>query len=103
MHVTDVIQDGELNESMKIVQEKLDYEIQKLKAKYWKDVSAKLTDRLQRKKYTAKACKERFTGLLDGHRTQSDRARLGPRRPCRITCYSYRRSQAYPRRGGRQS
>jgi hypothetical protein len=48
------------------VEKKMDAEIQKLQAKKWNEVSKHLANKMLEKKYTAKACKERLDGLLDG-------------------------------------
>lgn len=45
---------------------KYDVEMLKLKERKWKDISAALADALREKKYTPKACKERWESLEDG-------------------------------------
>jgi hypothetical protein len=48
------------------VEKRHNADVAKLEAKKWSDVSKSLADKMAEKKYTAKACKERFEGLLDG-------------------------------------
>lgn len=49
-----------------LVQEKMHKDIEAIKAKMWNEVSTDLAKRMEKRKYTAKACKERFEGLIDG-------------------------------------
>jgi len=65
-------QDELLHESIKLIDEKLEVEFEKLKERKWREVSINFAARLEKemkiygKKYTAKACKERMEGLQDG-------------------------------------
>ena len=61
-----LLQDDHLRESFNVIEQKYELEMQKLMDKKWKDVSTNLAERLQKKKYTGKACKERLEALEDG-------------------------------------
>ncbi|GAB7362047.1 hypothetical protein MBLNU230_g2081t1 [Neophaeotheca triangularis] len=59
-------EDEKLHNAHMLVQDKLHKEIEAIKARMWKEVSTDLAKRMERRKYTAKACQERFEGLVDG-------------------------------------
>ncbi|KAK3073244.1 hypothetical protein LTR53_005339 [Teratosphaeriaceae sp. CCFEE 6253] len=59
-------EDTELHESVKSIDEKIAAEVLKLMAKKWTQISDQVAERLQQKKFTGKACRERFEGLQNG-------------------------------------
>ena len=48
------------------IDQKLEREIARVRARRWGQVASHVADLMQKRKYTSKACKERFDGLLDG-------------------------------------
>jgi hypothetical protein len=62
----EVLQDEKLYQAYGEVETKINAEIAKLEAKKWNEVSKHLANKMPERKYTGKACKERFDGLLDG-------------------------------------
>lgn len=48
------------------VGKRIQAEIAKLEARKWSEISKSLASKMSERKYTDKACKERFDGLLDG-------------------------------------
>lgn len=59
-------QDEMLRNIKEEVDKKFDELIQNLEKKKWQDVSVYLAHKTKTRKYTAKACRERFEGLIDG-------------------------------------
>ncbi|KAK5128492.1 hypothetical protein LTR85_003160 [Meristemomyces frigidus] len=60
-------EDELLKTSFDAIENKFEREMQKVIERKWKEISANLADRLQRKKYTAKACRERFSQVQEGN------------------------------------
>ncbi|GAB1732326.1 hypothetical protein NU195Hw_g3824t1 [Hortaea werneckii] len=59
-------EDDELESIEKVVDEKYKLEVQKVCERKWREISAVLAEKLRKKKYTAKACKERFESVKAG-------------------------------------
>ncbi|KAI5360796.1 hypothetical protein Slin15195_G087120 [Septoria linicola] len=59
-------EDEELRAIKEEVDKKFDLAFKRLKDKQWKEVSVYLAEKTNKRKYTAKACFERFTALIDG-------------------------------------
>lgn len=60
------MQDKCLAEVVLLLDEKYEDEKKKLELKKWREVSDVLAMRMPKKKYSGKACRERYTGLQDG-------------------------------------
>lgn len=59
-------QDEKLHDCFNMMEAKYEVELLKLKERKWKDIAASMAEALREKKYTAKACKERWESLEDG-------------------------------------
>ncbi|KAI7277501.1 hypothetical protein KC345_g6578 [Hortaea werneckii] len=59
-------EDDELESVEKVVDEKYKLEVQKVYERKWREIAAVLAQKLRKKKYTAKACKERFEAVRAG-------------------------------------
>ncbi|KAK5117977.1 hypothetical protein LTR62_004021 [Meristemomyces frigidus] len=59
-------EDDVLHESVKAIEEKYEKALQKLMENKWKDISQELTLRLEKKKFTGKACRERYEAIANG-------------------------------------
>ncbi|KAI7566821.1 hypothetical protein D0864_08542 [Hortaea werneckii] len=59
-------EDDELESVEKVVDEKYKLEVQKVYERKWREIAAVLAEKLRKKKYTAKACKERFEAVKAG-------------------------------------
>ncbi|KAK5676132.1 hypothetical protein LTS10_011422 [Elasticomyces elasticus] len=59
-------EDADLHESVKLVEDKFQRELKKLTDKRWTEVSATLSCKLAKKKYSGKACKERYEAVQNG-------------------------------------
>ncbi|KAM0721156.1 hypothetical protein Q7P37_003443 [Cladosporium fusiforme] len=59
-------EDERLEQAVQEIDNKIDKEIAKLRDKKWLQVAAHVADLIQKKKYTAKLCRERYDGLMDG-------------------------------------
>ncbi|KAI7083280.1 hypothetical protein KC356_g7690 [Hortaea werneckii] len=59
-------EDDELEGVEKVVDEKYQLEVQKVYERKWREVAVVLAEKLRKKKYTAKACKERFDAVKAG-------------------------------------
>lgn len=66
MNLADTPQDESLEQAVKAIDAKIDKEIAKLRDKKWQQVAFHVADLIQKKKYTAKLCRERYNGLMDG-------------------------------------
>jgi len=60
------MQDIELHESFKSIEEKFQADLQRLIDRKWKSIADQLAERLKQKKFTAKACRERYEAIQDG-------------------------------------
>ncbi|KAI7548422.1 hypothetical protein KC331_g4418 [Hortaea werneckii] len=60
-------EDDELESVEKVVDEKYKLEVQKVYERKWREVAAVLAEKLRKRKYTAKACKERFEAVKAGN------------------------------------
>lgn len=65
-YLADRVQDEHLEHSLKSLEDKYEREMQKLMDRKWKDVSVALEGRLQKQKYTGKACRERWEAIQAG-------------------------------------
>lgn len=59
-------QDDRLEQAVKEIDAKIDSEIAKLREKKWLQVASHVADLIQKKKYTARLCRERYDSLMDG-------------------------------------
>lgn len=59
-------EDGQLGEIVKAVDQKFERQFQLLEERKWSEISWHLAEKLGRRKYTGKACRERVQGLKDG-------------------------------------
>lgn len=59
-------QDDRLEQAVKEIDAKIDSEIAKLREKKWLQVASHVADLIQKKKYTARLCHERYDSLMDG-------------------------------------
>lgn len=66
MNLADTLQDESLEQAVKAIDAKIDKEIAKLRDKKWQQVAFHVADLIQKKKYTAKLCRERYNSLMDG-------------------------------------
>ncbi|KAI7142238.1 hypothetical protein KC324_g16040 [Hortaea werneckii] len=60
-------EDDELESVEKVVDERYKLEVQKVYERKWREVAAVLAEKLRKRKYTAKACKERFEAVKAGN------------------------------------
>ena len=94
----DILQDVELHESVKSIDDKFAVEVQRLMDRKWKAISDQLAERLQKKKFTSRSCRERFEGLIDGtaelpFEIDPDKEARKARRDARIVANRHRRAE----------
>jgi hypothetical protein len=87
-----------LQVSVNAVDERYRIEFEKLEARRWTDISNNLATHMRHKKYTAKACRERYDGLLSGTaelpiEIDGDQEGRRLRREARITANKRRRAE----------
>jgi len=65
-HITDTRQDDKLEKAVQEIEKNIEKEIAKLQSKKWTQVASHVAELISKKKYTAKLCRERYDGLMDG-------------------------------------
>jgi hypothetical protein len=59
-------QDDKLEKAVQEIEKNIEKEIAKLQSKKWTQVASHVAELISKKKYTAKLCRERYDGLMDG-------------------------------------